>query len=111
MSTPVKCPICEGRGKVPNGFYDLNSASASTSTDSAPEECRACQGTGLLWTWSGEIKPPKKKKKCRNRRKKEDFDWPWPNWDDPIYIGDVPYKDTIIWCQESPNISVGYSLN
>lgn len=43
MSVQV-CPVCNGRGLVPNGFYDTSYSSSST----APEICRSCQGKGYL---------------------------------------------------------------
>ena len=45
---PHKCPICNGNGLVPNGFYRQTSGSWSTS-DATPEKCRTCQGTGIVW--------------------------------------------------------------
>ncbi len=44
MMQPHKCPICEGRGNVPDGFY-----SGDPNPVFAPEECKACNGTGILW--------------------------------------------------------------
>lgn len=41
-----KCPVCEGRGHVPQGFYlDL----CSTTGTCGPIICRACQGKGFLF--------------------------------------------------------------
>ena len=42
--TPHACPVCAGRGVVPPGFYTFGLASST-----APETCRACQGSGVLW--------------------------------------------------------------
>ncbi len=42
--TPHKCVICEGIGKVTNGFYNGN-----PNPVLAREECKACSGTGILW--------------------------------------------------------------
>lgn len=39
------CPVCQGRGFVPLGFYSPYGA-ASTAND---ETCRTCKGTGVLW--------------------------------------------------------------
>ena len=39
---PHRCPVCEGRGSVPNGFYVQ-----SEGTNDQP--CQACGGTGVLW--------------------------------------------------------------
>lgn len=41
---PYLCPVCEGIGKVPGGFYDGN-----PNPVLAREECKACSGTGILW--------------------------------------------------------------
>ena len=41
---PYTCPVCEGRGTVPWGFYN------SWSTMGVhPETCRSCGGTGIVW--------------------------------------------------------------
>jgi DnaJ-class molecular chaperone len=42
---PVRCPVCDGRGRVPAGFYGFGSAS---STSALPEECRTCNGRGYI---------------------------------------------------------------
>jgi len=43
-TTPHCCPICQGRGEVPPGFYI-----GSVFTRAISETCRTCQGTGVLW--------------------------------------------------------------
>lgn len=44
---PHKCPICNGRGIVPGGFY---TATGDTWTSSATSEpCRQCGGNGIIW--------------------------------------------------------------
>ena len=43
---PFKCPICEGRGIVPGGFYE--SLGTSWTSDRISELCRACSG-GIIW--------------------------------------------------------------
>jgi len=40
---PHVCPVCSGRGNVPSGFY------YGGTTTNAFEECRACNGKGVLW--------------------------------------------------------------
>jgi hypothetical protein len=45
--TPYKCPICEGKGIVPNGFYSVYGS--GTTTDASPETCKSCYGSGILW--------------------------------------------------------------
>jgi DnaJ-class molecular chaperone len=42
---PYRCPVCEGRGTVPMNFY----SGATIANSTAPEECRTCNGTGVLW--------------------------------------------------------------
>ena len=45
---PYRCVVCNGNGKVPNGFYSQTSGTwASASTE--PEMCRTCSGTGVIW--------------------------------------------------------------
>ena len=48
MKIPHKCPICEGNGKVPNGFYRQTSGEWCTA-DATPEMCLSCMGTGIVW--------------------------------------------------------------
>ncbi len=43
-----KCPICQGKGQVPAGFYLDDYSGGSTST--APVTCRACHGSGVVGT-------------------------------------------------------------
>lgn len=40
-----KCPICEGRGIVPAGFYTLTESGYHTDLT---EQCRQCDGKGML---------------------------------------------------------------
>ena len=42
---PHRCPVCEGRGHVPAGFY----VGKGSATSANPEGCRSCNGTGILW--------------------------------------------------------------
>jgi len=37
--TPHKCPVCGGRGIVPNGFY---TSQYGMTSNTAPEQCRSC---------------------------------------------------------------------
>jgi len=41
------CPICNGNGLVPNGFYAQTSGRWSTSSTSA-EQCQSCNGCGYI---------------------------------------------------------------
>lgn len=45
---PHRCPVCNGNGLVPNGFYMQTSGHWSTSSIT-PETCRSCSGTGIVW--------------------------------------------------------------
>lgn len=45
-----KCPVCEGRMTVPEGFYEGKPIDA----DGPREKCRTCFGTGTL----GPLDPP-----------------------------------------------------
>ena len=46
MRRPFKCPVCGGRGIVPNGFYDIFPQSITSITS---ETCKTCHGTGIIW--------------------------------------------------------------
>ncbi len=46
---PVCCPVCSGKGLVPNGFYLCNGGLGYTTTDATPDVCRSCNGNGVLW--------------------------------------------------------------
>ena len=43
---PCRCPVCGGRGIVPNGFYTIY---ADTTNSSTAEPCRTCNGRGVIW--------------------------------------------------------------
>ena len=47
-SIPYCCPVCNGNGLVPNGFYNQVSGQWS-SYDITPEKCKSCNGTGVVW--------------------------------------------------------------
>lgn len=64
-AVPYKCPVCDGRGNVPRGFYDCNPILHNTSTDCSPEVCKSCGGSGIVWS------------KVEN---------PCASWGDPIHI-------------------------
>lgn len=49
LLAPHKCPVCGGRGTVPHGFYNINMGPlASTTGGTQPEECRSCNGKGVI---------------------------------------------------------------
>lgn len=47
---PDKCPVCEGRGTVPIGFYDSDAdrIAATLMIYNELPKCRSCEGTGLI---------------------------------------------------------------
>lgn len=49
MQIPHRCPVCEGKGRAPNGFYAAIGVESWSTSDITPEQCRACAGTGVLW--------------------------------------------------------------
>lgn len=46
---PYKCPVCSGKGLVPNGFYSCT-GNTIISASTAPEQCKSCKGTGVVWS-------------------------------------------------------------
>ncbi len=44
---PYVCPVCGGNGLVPNGFY-LQTTGQWTTSSTAPETCRSCNGQGYI---------------------------------------------------------------
>lgn len=44
---PDKCPICQGRGSVPQGFYDYQNP-VYIGTVMQTEGCRRCGGLGTV---------------------------------------------------------------
>ncbi len=49
---PYRCPICDGRGNVPGGFY--HATGNSWTSNRSVEVCRSCHGTGLIW-WGDDV--------------------------------------------------------
>ena len=43
-----RCPVCMGRGLVPNNFYATTSGIGSTTQTYLPEKCRTCNGAGVI---------------------------------------------------------------
>jgi len=60
---PHVCPVCSGRGFVPQSFY-LGNGPGSSSTGTGTETCRTCNGTGVVWApdeqpqWAVPAYPP-----------------------------------------------------
>lgn len=48
LRAPHRCPICEGRGTVPAGFY-TGTAPTVMLGGTAAETCRGCGGAGIIW--------------------------------------------------------------
>lgn len=49
---PVKCPVCNGTGSVPQGFYagiDPVFLSQPTTAHIVQEGCRTCNGRGIVY--------------------------------------------------------------
>ena len=46
--TPHCCPVCNGTGRVPNGFYRAV-LGYGTTTNATPESCLSCMTTGIVW--------------------------------------------------------------
>jgi hypothetical protein len=47
--SPYCCPVCQGKGLVPMGFYTAIGQEHFSASDTAPERCRSCGGGGVLW--------------------------------------------------------------
>lgn len=45
----IRCPVCEGKGLVPYGFYTVIGQPYFSSTNTAPETCKSCGGRGIIW--------------------------------------------------------------
>lgn len=49
------CPVCSGKGIVPQDFYNLNPA--PTTAGSIPTTCRSCNGKGVIFDSEAFSKP------------------------------------------------------
>jgi len=54
-----KCPVCNGRGLVPAGFY--RDGGYSTYYVAGEQVCRACGGQGVIWSRDAEISDPEER--------------------------------------------------
>lgn len=45
---PYKCPVCNGKGLVPNGFYLAIGTDTYSTSSTKPEECKSCVN-GIVW--------------------------------------------------------------
>jgi len=53
MKIAQRCPVCQGNGNVPGGFYDICAGQmTSWSSSSAMEKCRSCVD-GLVYVEQG----------------------------------------------------------
>lgn len=46
-----KCPVCDGKGRVPYGFYSIGiyvTPNSSMRIDVRGEVCRSCYGQGII---------------------------------------------------------------
>jgi hypothetical protein len=46
---PHRCPVCNGTGLVPNGFYRAIGVDSWSTADTTPETCRSCNETGIVY--------------------------------------------------------------
>lgn len=47
---PYKCPVYNGTGLVPSGFYNIPiQGVVSMSTTNCTETCRSCRGSGIIY--------------------------------------------------------------
>ncbi len=44
-----KCPVCEGRGLVAEGFYNIGSNVYQSTSTNPTTTCRTCNGKGIVW--------------------------------------------------------------
>lgn len=49
VCSPHRCPVCDGRGLVPAGFYFAVGAVSYSGSGTTTEKCRSCDGKGLVW--------------------------------------------------------------
>jgi hypothetical protein len=53
-----RCPICEGRKTVPQGFYHASRGDVFGATSTGREPCQQCGGTGMIpYTETVEVDP------------------------------------------------------
>lgn len=57
MSKPHKCPVCDGIGGVPVGYYNRHPHCDWYSTSTGLESCRTCDGFGIVWEPTNFCKP------------------------------------------------------
>ena len=57
MSVEI-CPVCGGKGLVPNGFYTAIGTPYYSTTSTSSETCRSCGGKGYIETYSVVVQNP-----------------------------------------------------
>ena len=70
MSVEI-CPVCGGKGLVPNGFYIAIGTSYYSTTSTSPETCRSCGGKGYIEIYDGHaVTHDQELKELQDRLKK-----------------------------------------
>lgn len=70
MSVEI-CPVCGGKGLVPNGFYTAIGTPYYSTTSTSPETCRSCGGKGYIETYDDyALTPDQELKELQDRLKK-----------------------------------------
>lgn len=67
------CPVCGGKGLVPNGFYIAVGTPYYITTSTSPETCRSCNGKGYIETYSGIVQHPQLEELNERLKKLEDL--------------------------------------
>lgn len=50
LKEPKVCPLCQGRGRMPTGFYGQGNCSIQdTANNKFPEVCHVCLGKGIIY--------------------------------------------------------------
>lgn len=52
------CPVCNGRGTVPAGFYSSGNETIWSGDTDSRETCRSCGGKGVIITPEARYYPP-----------------------------------------------------
>jgi len=60
MSTPHKCPICNGAGRVPDFSYMVVAGDTYISNSTEGKICNICEGEGVVYTDDKKISTGKK---------------------------------------------------
>lgn len=52
LQIAARCPVCEGRGYVANGFYESFAGASWITSSWHSEPCKSCNGSGYVLIWS-----------------------------------------------------------